>query len=52
MVYGTQNCWVSGLRASSGILNKGKHNVTETGSVSVLRRREGDIYTVGSLRKS
>jgi hypothetical protein len=37
MVYNTQNHWVSGLCASSGILNIRKHNVSETGSVSVLR---------------
>jgi hypothetical protein len=29
--------WVSGLCPSSGILNIRKHNVLETGSVSVLR---------------
>jgi hypothetical protein len=37
MVYNTQNYWVSGLCQSSGILNTRKHNVPETGSVSVLR---------------
>jgi hypothetical protein len=42
-----QNYWVSGLRPSSGIVNTGKHNVSETGSASVLRRGEGDIYSVG-----
>jgi hypothetical protein len=42
-VYNTQNCLVSGLRPSSGIINtkkkkKKKHtSVSETGSVSVLR---------------
>jgi hypothetical protein len=38
MVYNTQNYWVFGLRLSSGILETRKHNVSETGSVSVLRR--------------
>jgi hypothetical protein len=37
MVFNTQNYWVSGLCPSSGILNTRKHNVSETGSVSVLR---------------
>jgi hypothetical protein len=35
--YILQNHRVSGLCPSSGILNNGKHNVSETGSVSVLR---------------
>jgi hypothetical protein len=42
----------SGLFSSSGILNTRKHNVSETGSVSILRRGEGDTYSVGSLRRS
>jgi hypothetical protein len=32
-----QNYWVLGLCSSSGILETRKHNVSETGSVSVLR---------------
>jgi hypothetical protein len=36
-----QNYWVFGLRPSSGILETRKHNVSETGSVSVLRLGEG-----------
>jgi hypothetical protein len=31
MVYNTQNCWVSGLFSSSGILETRKHDVSETG---------------------
>jgi hypothetical protein len=31
MVYNTQKYWVSGLCASSGILNRRKYNVLETG---------------------
>jgi hypothetical protein len=46
-----QNHRVYGLYASSGIINNRKRNVSESGSVSVLRRVEGDIYTVGFLRK-
>jgi hypothetical protein len=37
MVYNTQNYWVLGLFPSSGILETRKHDVSETGSVSVLR---------------
>jgi hypothetical protein len=51
-VYGfTQNYWVFGPRPSSGILKTRKHNVSETGSVSVLMWG-GDTYSVGSLIKS
>jgi hypothetical protein len=34
MVYNTQNYWVFGLIPWSGILKNGKHDVSETGSVS------------------
>jgi hypothetical protein len=42
MVYNTQICWGFGLYPSSGFLiftrkKKNKHDVSETGSVSVLR---------------
>jgi hypothetical protein len=38
MVYNTQDYWVFGLLPSFGILkNTKEHNVSETGSVSVLR---------------
>jgi hypothetical protein len=33
----SQKYWVSGLCPSSGIQNTRKHNVSETGFVSVLR---------------
>jgi hypothetical protein len=36
-LFATQNYWVFGLCSSSGILKTRKHNVSETGSVSVLR---------------
>jgi hypothetical protein len=36
----------------SGILNTRKRNVSETRSVSVFRGGEGNLYSVGSLRKS
>jgi hypothetical protein len=39
MLYNTQNYWVLGLCPSPGILETRKHNVSENGSVSVLRRR-------------
>jgi hypothetical protein len=35
MVYNTQNYWVFGLLLSSHILENRKHDVSETGSVSV-----------------
>jgi hypothetical protein len=37
MVYNTQNYWVFGLSPKSGITETIKHDVLETGSVSVLR---------------
>jgi hypothetical protein len=37
MVYNTQSYWVFGLRPSSDILETRKHNVSENGSVSLLR---------------
>jgi hypothetical protein len=37
MVYNTQNFWVFGLFPSSGTLENRKHDISETGSVSVLR---------------
>jgi hypothetical protein len=37
VVYNTHNYWGSGLCPSSGILKTIKHNVSETGSVFVLR---------------
>jgi hypothetical protein len=37
MVYNTQNYWVLGLSPLSSILETRKHNISETGSVSVLR---------------
>jgi hypothetical protein len=40
MVYNTQNYWVFGLFSLSGIQENRKHDVSETGSVSVLRRGE------------
>jgi hypothetical protein len=52
MVHNTQNHWDSGLCPSSGILNTRKHNVSVSGSFSVLRWGKGDNYSVGSLRRS
>jgi hypothetical protein len=37
MVYNTQNYWDLGLSPSSDILETRKHDVLETGSVSVPR---------------
>jgi hypothetical protein len=53
MVYNTQDYWVFWTFPSSGIPETIKHDVSETGSVSVLRRKGGeDTYSVGPLRKS
>jgi hypothetical protein len=53
MVYNTQNYWVFGLCPSIGILETRKHNVSETGSVSVLRWGGGKISTLlGSLERA
>jgi hypothetical protein len=48
----TQNYWVFGLFPSSGILENRKHDVSETGTLSVLRRGKEDTYSVVPLRKS
>jgi hypothetical protein len=37
MVYNTQNYWDFGLYPLSGIIKTREHDVSETGSVSVLR---------------
>jgi hypothetical protein len=47
MLYDTQTYWGTGLCPSYGI-----HRFSGTGSVSVLRLRKVDKYSVGSLRKS
>jgi hypothetical protein len=38
--HNAQNYWVSGLCASYGIINTGKNNVSETGSVSAFRWKD------------
>jgi hypothetical protein len=48
----TENRWVAGLCPSPGILNTRKHNVSETGYVSVFRWGDQETCSVGSLRKS
>jgi hypothetical protein len=47
MVCHIQNYWDFGLFPSSGILGTRKHDVSETGSVSVLRC--GGKYTYSGL---
>jgi hypothetical protein len=47
----TQNYWAYALSPSSGILETRKHDVSETGSVSVIGYGEEDTYSVVSLRK-
>jgi hypothetical protein len=49
----TQNCWVIGLFPSSRILENRKHDVSETGSVSVLRWRGENTRTqLGPLERA
>jgi hypothetical protein len=52
MVYHSQNYWVFGLSPSSGIPGNRKHDVSETGSISVLRYGGESTYSVGSLDKA
>jgi hypothetical protein len=53
MVYHNQNYWDFGLSPSSGILGNRKHDVSETGSVSVLRCGGGETSTqLGPLDKA
>jgi hypothetical protein len=49
----TQNYWIFGLCPSSGIVETIKHNVSETGSVSVLRWEGGTTPTqLGPLERA
>jgi hypothetical protein len=52
MVHHIQNYRVFALFPSSGILGTREHDVSETGSVSVLRCGGEDIYSVGSITQS
>jgi hypothetical protein len=53
MVFNTQDYWVFGLCPPSGILeDTEEHNLSETGSVSILSWGVGVTYSVGSVRKS
>jgi hypothetical protein len=45
MLYNTLNYWVFGLFPSSGILGTRKHDISETGSVSILRCGGGKTPT-------
>jgi hypothetical protein len=38
-------------RRDGSQIDKKNHNFSETGSVSVFRRREGDTFSVGPLKK-
>jgi hypothetical protein len=51
MVYNTHNHWGCGLCPSSDILHTGKHNVSETEYVSVLRSDEGETL-LGLLERA
>jgi hypothetical protein len=52
MVYNTQNYWVFGLYPSSGILENRKHDVSETGPVSVLGEGEKTPTQLGPLERA
>jgi hypothetical protein len=53
MVYNTGLLFFFWTFPSSGILETRKHDVSETGSVSVLRCKGGeDTYSVGPFRRS
>jgi hypothetical protein len=52
MAYNTQSYWIFGIFPSSGVLETIKLDVSETGSVSVLKLEGEDTYSVGSLRKT
>jgi hypothetical protein len=47
----SQNYWVLGLCPSSGVLETRKHNVSETGSISILRW-EGERILLTKFRKN
>jgi hypothetical protein len=49
MVYYNQNYWVFGLSPSFGILGNRKHDVLETGSVSVLKCGEGGRHLLSCV---
>jgi hypothetical protein len=51
MVYNTQNHWVCGLVHRPEFYVTWEHDVSETGSVSVFKWREGDTYSVASLEQ-
>jgi hypothetical protein len=48
-MYNIQNYWSFGLRPSSGILEIRKHNVSVSGSVSVLRCEGSRLLCSGTL---
>jgi hypothetical protein len=52
MVYNTQDYWSFGRCLSSGILETRRHNVSETPSVSVLRRGEETPTLLGPLERA
>jgi hypothetical protein len=52
MVYKTQNYLVFGLCSLSGILETRRHNVSETGYVSVLRLGRKTPTLLGPLKRA
>jgi hypothetical protein len=49
MAYNTENCWVFALYPSSGVLESGKHIISETVSVFALRFGEEAPTLLGLL---
>jgi hypothetical protein len=52
MVYNTQNYWVFGLFPSFSIQENRKHDVSETGSVSLRWREEKTSTPLGPLERA
>jgi hypothetical protein len=50
--YSSQNYWVFGLFPLSGILENRKHDILETGSVSILRRGGKTPTQLGPLERA
>jgi hypothetical protein len=51
-LHNTQNYWVFGLSPSSGIIETRKHDVSETGSVSVFRWGGKTSTQLGPLERA
>jgi hypothetical protein len=52
MVYNTQNYWVFGLCPLSAVLKTREHNISETGSISLLRLSGETPTLLGPLERA